>query len=325
MNRPLPWRLVNPQSVAMRFAAMLFVLLLGLFSEAEAQTNAFPGDGWITNRISLPRLIGTNRLNYAEFTRLHAKEVGGRLKVRWPGDTNATEVTAWISVEPLGNWKSRDWRPRRMALGELGWEATVPVEDLDEPIAYFVSAVKAGRTNFSIFRSVVPREAALPNPTSVFWPFVEGFEEGAYSWWNEGDAGLSLSTEARTGKGALRLAIPERGRSATVFTSRIRGSKIQTVQAMGLRFWVRGSGAEGKLRLTAYADAETLKQTTATFRTETTVGKKPGWQKVELLFTELGSFPVASLDRLAFEFAGVGGAALLLDDVELLGPWAEVK
>lgn len=293
-----------------------------------AETNSFPGDGWITNRITLPRIIGTNRVNYADFARLHAREAGGRLKIRWPGDTNATDVTAWISVEAPGHWKSRDWRPRRMALGELGWEANVPVEDLDEAIAYFVSAVRSGRTNYSILRSVVPRDAELPQPTSAFWPFLEGFEDGIHSWWTEGDwtgAALSLSAEPRTGYASLRLVIPERGRSATALTTRIRGSVIHASQAKGLRFWVRGSGGDGKLKLTAFADAETLSQTSAGFRTEIPVGSKGPWQKVEVLFAGLGLFPIAALDRLAFEFSGPGGAALFLDDLELIGPWADVK
>ena len=293
-----------------------------------AETNSFPGDGWITNRITLPRLIGTNRVNFADFARLHSREVGGRLKVRWPGDTNATGVTAWISAGPLGHWKSRDWRPRRMALGELGWEANVPVEDLDEAIAYFVSAVRSGRTNYSILRSVVPRDAELPQPTSAFWPFLEGFEDGIHSWWTEGDrtgAALSLSAEPRTGYASLRLVIPERGRSATALTTRIRGSVIRASQATGLRFWVRGSGGDGKLKLTAFADAETLSQTSAGFRTEVSVGSKEPWQRVEVLFAGLGSFPIAALDRLAFEFSGPGAAALFLDDLELIGPWADVK
>ncbi len=313
----------------MRFCAILVLIGILLAPAAfAAETNSFPGDGWITNRITLPRIIGTNRVNFADFARLHAREAGGRLKIRWPGDTNATDVTAWISLEPLGHWKSRDWRPRKMALGELGWEANVPVEDLDEPIAYFVSAVRTGRTNFSILRRVIPREAGLPQPTSVFWPFLEGFEEGAHSWWTEGGAGgaaSSLSLEARTGYASLRLAIPTRGRSATVLTTRIRGSVIHASQAMGLRFWVRGSGGEGKLKLTAFADAETLSQTSAGFRAEVAVGGNGTWQKVEVLFAELGSFPVAALDRVAFEFSGPGNAALFLDDLELIGPWAAAK
>ena len=313
----------------MRFCAILFLVgLLAVFSSLAAETNVFPGDGWITNRIALPRIIGTNRLNYADFARLHAREVGGRMKIRWPGETNAADVTAWISIEPLGHWKSRDWRPRKMALGEFGWEANVTVEDLDEPIAYFVSAARGGRTNFSILRSVVPRDADLPRPTSVFWPFVEGFEEGLHSWWVEGDGrapGLAVTGESRTGNAALRLAIPERGRSATVFTTRVRGSMIQTVQATGLRFFIRGSGGEGRLRLTAFADAESLSQTSASFRTEIQLGKKPTWQKVEVFFAELGLFPVAALDRVAFEFSGPANAALFLDDLELIGPWADVK
>ena len=313
----------------MRFRAI--VVLFGLLTAPAAfaaETNSFPGDGWITNRITLPRLIGTNRVNFTDFARLHSREAGGRLKVRWPGDTNATDVTAWISVEPPGHWKSRDWRPRRMALGELGWEANVPVEDLDEPIAYFVSAVRSGWTNYSILRSVVPRAAELPQPTSAFWPFLEGFEDGFHSWWTEGDrtvGALSLSAEARTGYASLRLVIPERGRSATVLTTRIRGSVIHAGEATGLRFWVRGTGGEGRLKLTAFADAESLSQTSASFRTDVPVGGKGTWQKVEVLFAELGSFPIAALDRLAFELSGPGGAALFLDDLELIGPWADVK
>jgi hypothetical protein len=77
--------------------------------------------------------------------------------------------------------------------------------------------------------------------------------------------------------------------------------------------------------MTAYADAETLGQTSANFRTDATPGKAPGWQKVEVLFAELGAFPLAALDRMAFEFSGPANAALLIDDLELIGPWPEVK
>ncbi len=305
-----------------------FVVFLAFAVPAgfAAATTAFPGDGWITNRISVPRTVGTNLLNFASFSGLHAREVGGRLKIRWPGDTNASAVTAWISAEAPGHWKSRDWRPRTMFLGEQGWETNVPVEDPDEPVAYFVSAVQGGRTNFSILRSVVPHEAGLSRPTAAFWPFIEGFEEGIEGWWIEGAGGaLSVAGEGRTGRGALRLAIGERGAVATVFTTRVRGSRAQSVGALGLRFWARGSAGGSRLRLTAFADAETLRQASASFRTEVTPGNIPGWQKVEVLFAELGAFPLPAMDRMAFEFSGPPNSALLIDDLELIGPWPGVK
>jgi len=62
------------------------------------------------------------------------------------------------------------------------WDARLAITELDVPVVYFVEERQKGRTNVSAMRACHPQAAGLEMPSRMFWPFIEGFEEGLESW-----------------------------------------------------------------------------------------------------------------------------------------------
>ena len=242
--------------------------------------------------------------------------------------SNAT-VTVFASADELGHWPARDWRPNPMNLRGKSWEAFVPVDDVDVPLVYFTSAVisasnnAAASTNISPMRICHPRLAGLEEPTRIFWPFLEGFEQDTASWrllsGAEDFAPLKTDPLARTGNSALAIPLLAGKRSMTIATTRVRGWQLMQNGATGVRLWLRTRKGSGRARFTLLANASTTNQVISVWPKEPALTEK--WQKIDVPFNELPKLPLGAVDLFAIELIGEGPVEFLVDDLELLGPW----
>src|SRR6266496_177368 len=164
-------------------AQLVLLGWLALPGVAFAQPTS-PGDQWLTNAWPHPLASPETLVQSNLFSSLQAEVIGGKLKILWTagGASPTGSVTVHASAAEPAHWPTRDWRTYPMTRPGLRWQATLPVEDLEVPMVYFVSATEGRLTNFSPLRVVVPAAAGLEEPTRVFWPFLEGFEESAESW-----------------------------------------------------------------------------------------------------------------------------------------------
>ncbi len=284
------------------------------------------GDEWVPGRGVFPAYILTNQVKTNGFESLHAEVVAERLSVLWTGtaDTNLS-VSLLASEDKPGHWPARDWHAYAMIRAGESWVGALPVEDLDIPLVYFVWSSGAGATNVSPMRVCSPRDAGLETPTRIFWPFLEGFEEGTESWTlldpDPDTPALGVSAISKSGKAALLVGrSPEQKRSTTVGTTRLRGPKIVSVGATGVTLWMRTVQGAGRARFTLYANAFGTNQVAATLPKDTPLTSK--WRKVDLLFESFEKVPVAGVDYLAIELIADDATGFLLDDMQLLGPWA---
>lgn len=314
-----------------RRLSLLFALL-GLFGafiapppQALAQTNRPPADAWVTNYVQFPQGISTNSVHLAGFEKLHAEAIAGSLRIGWqsaePG-TNTT-VIAWASADEPGHWPARDWRPYSTSAHGNRWEASIPVDNVDVPLIYFVEAKSAGSSAVSLMRVCHPRRAGLEEPSRVFWPFLEGFEEGIEGWRLVGESAdlppLRLDPAAKNGRAALRVTVPPGKRSVTLATTRLRGWQILQQTASGMRVWLRTKQGTGKVRFTLLADAHTTNQVVSICPTEPAITEQ--WQRVDVAFSMFPRLPLANADLLTLEFIGQGPLEFLVDDLQLLGRW----
>jgi len=284
-----------------------------------------PPEAWLTNAVQFPPPISTNVVPSVRFDSLHAELLAGTVKVRWTpmaGDPVGAAVLRLSPGQP-GHWLARDWRAYPMQWRGAAWETTIPVDSLDEHLIYFAQALVAGQTNVSPMRLCQPRRLGLEIPTRVFWPFVEGFEEGFESWrWLAGgpeDGRFQTSNMARNGKFALAVAIPAGKSSVTFGTTRLRGWYLLEHGANGISLWLRTREGVGAARFTLMANAFSTNQTVAIH--PVTASIRTQWQRVELPFSR---FPKLSLDEVDFfsiEFLGPSGSEFLIDDLQLLGRW----
>ncbi len=283
-----------------------------------AQTNA--PDAWITNQVIYPAPAGGITPARAPFAELHAEGVAGRLKIVWPTSANVDSVTLSFSADDPGHWPARDWRHLPMDRRGNALQAVVPLDSVDVPVAYCVTATSAGSTNVSPMRLCRPRLLEVTEPSRYFWPFIEGFEQGIEGWQLVTRGGrLEASPEARNGKAALRVVIPKGGRRAAVGTTRVRGWSIQEHGATGIAFWAAARRGRGEVRVTMRANAHTPDQVAVTQTNTTALGTN--WQRVAILFSAFPEFPRESLDWIEFEVTGPASAEVLLDDLHLLGRW----
>jgi hypothetical protein len=276
-----------------------------------------PADAWLTEAIALPRHVTTNAPDAATFAALHTKLLAEQLRVRWPvtAGIDARTVTLHFSADAPGHWPSRDWRALPMTRRGENWEANLPVDDLEVPLVYFVSA-QGAPLRCSPLRVVAPRAAGLEQASRVFWPFLDGFEEGLAGWETTGNATLKLTPLAHDGHAALVIAAPDGQRAVRVSTPRVRGWHYTLQLATGVRVWLRATRG-GVVRFHLHAHADSPHATSATSSIE--VNARDQWQRVDLAFTSFGPFNFASMDRFTIEFAGEG--ELLVDDLRLLGRW----
>ena len=276
-----------------------------------------PADAWLTEAVALPRHVTTNAPDAATFATLHTELLAEQLRVRWPAAAGfpAQTVTLHFSADAPGHWPSRDWRALPMTRRGENWEANLPVDDLEVPLVYFLRAQGATQ-RCSPLRVVAPRAAGLEQPSRVFWPFLDGFEEGLTGWETSGNATLKLTPLAHDGHAALAIAAPDGLRTVRVSTPRVRGWHYTLQLATGVRVWLRAPRG-GVVRFHLHAHADTPHATSAT--SSIVVTARDQWQRVDLAFTSFGQFNFASMDRLTIEFTGDG--ELLVDDLRLLGRW----
>lgn len=199
------------------------------------------------------------------------------------------------------------------------FKATVPLESVQVPLVYFVEVRNASTTNVSPMRSVLPRAIGIEQPAKIFWPFLDGFEIGTESWRSLSGGRLSTSMEAKNGKAALSIRIPDDRVSMAVATTRLRGWFAQEHQARGFGFWARTKTGEGEVRCSLLANAFTTNQIIVAQTAATKLTS--AWKRVEVPFSDFPRFPIGDLDLVSFEFSGAHGREFLLDDFFLLGRW----
>ncbi len=280
-------------------------------------------DRWLTNTFLYPPSIpATARTNDSRFEALHADVVAGYLKIIWPAAPPplATAPTLFISWESPGHWPARDWRHRPMESRGTQWEAKVPVQDLDLPIVYFVDE-RNNEPARSPMRVCVPRALGMEEPSRLWWPFLEGFEEGLESWEcvSPSPAAISSSSAAKNGFHGLEVSVPAGKRSATIRTTRVRGEHILRRGATGLRFWARAGQPKNRLRLTLVANALTTNQTLCVSALEPSLTQS--WQPMDVPFSTFPKLPTAAIDSFVIDCIGQGPCKFFFDDLELLGPW----
>jgi len=258
------------------------------------------------------------------FATLRAEAVAGKIQVTWAPDSSRgpTQVVLHASADAPGHWPARDWRSLSMNLRGTTWSAFLAVEDVEEPILYFVRSVSAGAITISPMRILLPQEAGLEEPTRPFWPFLEGFEEGFESWRLLSDNEVSLlgtSTSAKSGRAALMVRMPSGRRSLTLVTTRVRGWLAEQKRASGICLWLRTAEGAGRARFSVLAHAFTTNEVSRVWPADAELSER--WRRVDLYFDQLPSFPLRAMDVFSIEFIADGTREFLVDDVQLLGPW----
>jgi len=300
--------------------ATLVGLLLTVMAQAQSKPAA---DAWVAGTVRYPIGLATNALNQEAFASLRAEHLAEQLKVRWQPATPATQprLTLHFSTDAPGHWPARDWRTLPLVQRGAVWEATLPVDDLDVPLVYFVSAGNPAPALLSPIRVVSPRLAGMEKPSRIFWPFLDGFEEGVAGWTLAGASVLPLksSPAAHDGNAALSVMLPAGQRSVTVGTARVRGWHYSHQLATGLRVWLRTPGGNGRARFTLHSHHGTTNAFAVSSTIEAALDDK--WRKVDLSFSSFPNFPVVNTDWFSIEFSGEGPREFLVDDLRLLGRW----
>lgn len=310
------------RGVKSSFRLVLFGASMLAGQSGPAETSG--GDAWLLPPGVyppglLPALVQSNL-----FAGLRAEAVAGRIQVVWmPNSSSApTQVVLRASTSGPGHWPARDWRSYPMSLHGTQWSASLPVEDIDEPILYFVRSAGAGGAALSPIRILSPGAAGLDAPTP-FWPFLEGFEGGLESWRlfsdNEILPPLEISPSAKSGRASLRVRVPAGRRSVTLATTRLRGWSLERRQATGVCLWLRTAEGSGRARFSMLAHAFTTNQTSRVWPTDVALDDR--WRRVDLYFAEVPPGPLRAIDLFCIECIADGEREFLLDDLQLLGPW----
>lgn len=299
----------------MRGVIMAFaVSLMGLSAASGPK-----GDEWLTNAPALPGEFSATRVDTNLFTTLRTEAIAGRLRITWESAPESGEAKLIISADPPGHWPARDWRSFAMQRRGTSWQTEVPVDSLDVPLIYFLIASNRTQVICSPMRMARPGTLSLEQPTRIFWPFIEGFEQGTEGWRTVQGGVLRTDGDAKHGGSALKIQIPANERSVTLLTTRVRGWFLEEHHATGLALWVKVRRGTGTAAFELLADAFTTNQIVARRREPIHVSSQ--WTKVELPFSSFPKFSVGELDLIAIELTGMPGIEFLLDDVELLGRW----
>lgn len=261
-----------------------------------------------------------------------AAYVGQRLRVAWRLDTGgdgsgapavpdvgASRPRVLVSTDAPGHWAVRDWRAWPMTAGDGGWEARIPLVSVTTPVVYFVEDSAAGGTQASAMRWFRPRLAGVVDPTAPFGGHLEGFEQGLAGWeWGgsgEGSEWMTLSSEAWSGRGALRVEVPEGRGSATVGTVRLRGWMLVEQAPRRLVVVARTAGGRGRLRFALHGEARSPRLAVYPAKEDFEVG--PAWRRVEVPVTSFVHLRPGAVDWLTIQFLADAGRAVFLDDLEL--------
>jgi hypothetical protein len=218
------------------------------------------------------------------------------------------------------------------------WEATLPVDDLFEPVIYFTQMNdgaphaangtekpgRGGSESISPMRITIPVLLGMEMPSHPFYPFIEGFEEGLHRWEIIGatPAGseLQIVPLPHQGKAALQVRIPGPGDSLTIATTRIRGRQFVDHYATGIQLWLRAREGSGRVHFTLFANAHGTNQISVTANLpDPVIGIQ--WRKFELPLESFPGVPMQDIDWFAIELIGTPDATFLLDDLSLMGPW----
>jgi hypothetical protein len=300
-------------------AVLLFSVLNSLAQSRQ------PPDAWVAGAVQFPRWVATNAVHSDSFRMLVAEHLAEQLKVRWQPATQPTQARLMLhfSADAPGHWPARDWRAVPFVRRGVVWEAPLPVDDLDVPLVYFVSDGSTTPALLSPMRVVSPRLAGMEKPSRVFWPFLDGFEEGVSGWELSAAAvgvpPLKVSPASHDGNAALSVTLHAGQRAVTVGTPRVRGWHYSHQLATGLRVWLRAPGGSGRARFRLHANAGTTNALAVTSTIEATLDDK--WRKVDLSFSSFPNFPVVGADWFSIEFSGEGPREFLVDDLRLLGRW----
>ncbi len=318
---------MKPLAIFLATTAMALVTTPSL-PAAEAVPTA---DVWLADTNVYPPNIGSLVVSSNRFAALRAETIGGRLRIVLPPDGFATNarVVVHFSFDEPGHWPARDWESTPMIRGDRQFDSLVRVIEVEVPLVYFVSLAEpdksggglASNTIVSPLRVCRPARAGLEAPSHPFWPYLEGFE-GALSGWRlltPETPALQTDPAARSGKSALRVALPAGRTSVTIGTTRVRGWHATLRGATGVRMWLRTKSGEARTRFSLLANAGTPRQEMAVFPRQETLG--PQWRPVDLWFAELPLWRPAALDLLSIDFIGQGPLEMLVDDVQLLGRW----
>lgn len=309
----------------------LTVLLLSLICltgfSLKAQPTPKPvADAWLPNGV-YPDFLTTNHWSTTDSGTLTNEALIGKLRVYWhpPAGAEVKSARIWASSDVPGRWRARDWQPLPMEKRGDRWELALPIENVDVPILYFIEAGTSPAT-LTAMRVCNPRETGLEEPSRIFWPFLEGFEEELWSWRTVTDeptfTPVETGTTIKSGKLALRVPIAAGKRSATVSTTRIRGWQLDQNVANGIRLWVRTASGTAKLRCSLQTHAFTKEQVTSDYPDEPTITTT--WQAVDLALNRFPKLRVSEVDLMSLEFIGNGPIECYVDDIQLLGRWRTV-
>jgi len=293
--------------------------MLGLWAGFSAGPEP-AADRWLTEAGARPERFAESTVLTNGFATLRAEVVAGVLQVKCDGDEALSGLKLVASADAPGHWPARDWRTLSMRRAGPGWLAEIPVDSLDVPQIYFVTARTSGREVVSPLRLAHPRGLGMERPSRLFWAFLEGFEQGQEGWRVSGDQ-RRTNALARSGRAALAARVPTGRKSVSVESTRLRGWFVQENGADGFAVWLRTAGGTGRAAFTLAANAFTTNQVTS--RRSETAAVSTNWIKARLTFESFPKAPLADLDLLTIEFTAAPGTELLIDDVHLLGRWRE--
>ena len=277
------------------------------------------GDEWFTDASARPEKFAGAAVSTNLFGTLRAEVVAGVLQVKCEGHASLINPQLVSSADLPGHWPARDWRTFPMRRAGPNWIVDLPVDSLDVPQIYFVTAHEAHRVIVSPMRLASPRALGLEKPTRLFWAFVEGFEQDLDGW--RSAEGIHTESLSRSGKASLRLRVPAGRPAVSAATTRVRGWYIQEHGADGIGVWLRTTTGTGEASFTLAGNAYSTNQFLS--RRAQRVAVSTNWSKARLTFDSFPKPPLTDLDLFIIEFVAEPGTELLVDDLHLLGRWRE--
>lgn len=300
---------------------VIITILILAVTAVQALEPAADSDLWLSNAPPLPKAFTTAQPSTNTFKLLRAEAIAGQLRVTWPASTPADSAWVVASADAPGHWPARDWRIFSLKRSSTNWHTELPVDNLETPLIYFVVASNAATTVASPMRVARPGALGLEVPTRIFWPFIEGFEQGMQGWQSLPEDLIRTDTTARSGRTSLAVKVPRGERSVTLMTTRLRGWFMQEHRATGIEVWLRTRGGKGTAVFDLHANAFSTNQIVA--RAEAVrLGEE--WKRIELPWKSLPKFSLGDMDLLSIELTGDPGTEFLLDDLQLLGRWSAI-
>jgi len=292
-------------------------LLTGLSFAAEPPPWA---DQWLAGAGPGPAATASALVDSNAFATLRAEVAAGALVVKCDGPETWKEARLLASADAPGHWPCRDWRTIPMRRAGANWLAEIPIDSVDVPVIYLMLAVENRASVASPLRLVHPRVLGLEKPSRLFWAFIEGFEQGLEGWQSWGGT-ITTAPTARSGKSSLSVRVPAGRQAVSVGTTRLRGWFLQETGSDGVGIWMRTRKGEGAAAFSltgqAFSTNQVVSRRAETFRIST------NWSRARLTFDSFPKPPLAELDLFTIEIAAAPGTEVLLDDLHLLGRWAE--